>query len=535
MSKNLDISAELALAVAKYRARQFEEATVISEGVLAAQPMQADAVNILALISRETKKWGRAEQLAKQGIASNPNSAALRNTLGLVLLDQGRLEEAHKAFQEATKLKPDLLEFKINLGRVLHELGQLENAFDALTEVIERHPFAQAHILRAAVSAERGDLKAAKQDIDAAGSLNANDTDLAMASALCAFVEGDLDAAYSYFDTATQNTVNVADAQVNRGMVRLLQGRIKEGWTDYNLRHKRRWARTVKRSFPYSEWEGEDLAGKMLLVWGEQGLGESILCSSLIPHVVEEAKHVILECDPRLTSLFQQSFPSVEVLPQKTPADPAIGQAQIDCQASMLELIVHRAGDLEGKGQKGGYLKADQEQTDLLRSKYKKTANDRPLIGLSWGSPKAANARIKTLDLAVWHPLLSVPGVTFVNLQYGADRGAMDDLAAQTGASMITDSGIDPDGDLDAAACQIAAMDLVITVSSTPAHLAGALGKETWAIIPPIGPAGMWYWFTDREDSPWYPHVRLFRRQYGESRDIELLQDIAAHLTRWKQ
>ncbi len=530
MSKDLDIIAELTQAVAKYRARQFEESAVISERVLAVLPMQPDAVNILALIARETKKWGRAERLAQQGIAANPNSATLQNTLGLVLLDQRRLDEAQKAFQSATELKPNLLEFKANLSRVLHELGQLDSALDVLTSVIEKEYLVQAFILRAAVFAEHGDLTAAKRDIDAAQTRNANPSDLAMAKALCAFVEGDLDAAYEFFDLATENTDNIADAQVNRGMVRLLQGRFKEGWADYNMRHKRRWARTVKCSFPYSEWQGEDLADKVLLMWGEQGLGESILSSSLLSQVAEEAKHVILECDPRLTTLFQQSFPGVEVLPQKTPPDPAIGKAQVDYQASMLDLIVHRAGSLSEIGQEDGHLKADQAQTDQLRSKYKGVSSQGPLIGLSWGSPKAANARIKTLDLSLWHPLLSVSGVTFVNLQYGEDRTAMDEFVAQSGATLITDSDVDLNGSLDIAASQIAAMDLVIEVSSTPAHLAGALGKETWAIIPPIGPAGMWYWFTDREDSPWYPHVRLFRRQYGAGRDAELLNSIATEL-----
>ena len=137
------------------------------------------------------------------------------------------------------------------------------------------------------------------------------------------------------------------------------------------------------------------------------------------------------------------------------------------------------------------------------------------------------------MDLDLWRPVLSVEGVTFVNLQYGDDRGAMDAIAARAGTPLVTDDDVDLDGNLDDAASQISALDLVITVSSTPAHLVGALGKGAWVIVPPVGPAGMWYWFTDRRDSPWYPHVELFRRQYGQSNDAKVLAEIAARLEQW--
>ncbi len=523
---------ELRKAAQSYRNKEFEAVKTYCERALLNVPNQPDALSMLALVARANKKWGKAEKIVRQGIQAHPQSAFLYNTLGLIVLDQYRLDEAEVAFRQAIDVSPKHIDFKVNLGRVLHEIGRLDEAYDVLTSVLEAgRALSNTLILRSAISAERGNLTSARADLEQARPMSPNPDDFAAAEALCAFVDGDLEAAYNHFDSAVSVSANVADARVNRGVVRLLQGRIEDGWADYEMRHKRRWARTVKRPFPYPKWQGEDLEGKTLLLWGEQGLGESILCGSLISDVAAEASHIVLECDERLAPLFDQAFSNIDVRVQKTPPDPKIHSP--DYQASLLDLVLYRASDAGNRKPSEAYLKPNADAVARLRSKYSDAAKGRPLVGLSWGSPKAMAARTKTISPESWVPLLSVKGVAFVNLQYGEARNAMDGLAEQAGATLINDANVDLDGPLDAPADQIAALALVISVSTSAAHLSGALGQQTWVIIPPIGPTGMWYWFTEREDSPWYPYTHLFRRQYGKDQDEDLLSTIAGELESW--
>ncbi len=531
MSEHQDLITRLTEASERYRARDFDAAQALCQQLLEEIPNQPDALNMTALIARATKKWGRAEEIAREGLQVHPESAILHNTLGLITLDQRRLDEAETLFRRAVQLKPEHGEIQVNLGRVLHEIGAFDEAKSVLTKVIDRFPLPNALILRAAISIECGRFDAASDDIEAAASMNANHGELCNAKALLAFAQGRLDDAYGFFDQVIRDATDVADARVNRGVIRLLQGRIKDGWEDYAMRHKRRWARSVKRPFPYPDWHGEDLSGKTLLVWGEQGLGETILCGSLIPHLLGEAGHLVLECNQRLVRLFQQSFPEAKIVVQTDPPGEALKKVSVDYVSSAFDVLLHRCPDLSQQGIPSAYLKADENQVHQLRDKYKSVTNGKFLVGLSWGSPKAANARMKGVAPENWSDLLNVPDVAFVNLQYGAGREAMNDVAAQSGATLISDPDIDQDSDLDQAANQIAALDMVITVSNTTAHLAGALGQLTWVILPPIGPGSSWYWFVGREDSPWYPQVQLFRRDYGAGNDAALLRSLGSDLT----
>ena len=534
MSDQVDLAVELNKAAESYRIHDFGAAKSVCESILAHIPDQPDALNVLALAERATKKWGKAEEIVRYGINAHDRYAPLHNTLGLIALDQRRLPEAEAAFRQAVECKPNKQDFRINLSRVLHEMGNLDDAKAILTSIIDEgsllpNPF----ILRASISAELGKFDKACADLALAEEKGADAGDLATAKAQCAFADSDFERAYRYYDEAVTHTTDVADARVNRGMVRLLQGRINEGWNDYRMRHQRRWGRSVARPFTYPQWQGEDLAGKSLLLWAEQGLGEAILCGTLIPVVLTEAKSVTLECGERLAVLLRRSFPQINVAPQVNPPHTAIEGAKPDYQASLLDLIRYRGADAAENAPRPACLTSDADHAAELKAKYCTQAKEYRLVGLSWSSPQAVGGRMKKIDAEFWRAVLSVPGVCFVNLQYGDDRQDLNEIAESCGATFINDTSIDPAGALDRLSDQIAVLDLVVSVSTTTAHLAGALGVPTWVIVPPLGPAAMWYWFTDRTDSPWYPAIRLIRRQYGEGQDKALIEDVARDLATW--
>lgn len=532
---HVDLSAEMDKAASLYYARDFKAVERLCAQLLTQSPGHPDVLNILALAQRASKNWNAAEATVRQGLKGNANHVVLLNTLGLILLDQRRFAEAETTYKNALDAVPDNADLRVNLALALHEQGRLDPAAAELTRIIDAgveapNPF----LLRAAIRAEHGLFDLARDDLDQAERRGAPAGDIATARAHCALSVGDFESAFLGFDSAVSRARDPVAARIDRGAVKLMQGRIADGWDDYAARLQKHHAITVIRPLPYPQWRGEPLAGKTLLLWTEQGLGEAILGSTMVTDVLAEADRVVLECDSRLTALFRCSFPHAEVVAQHTPPDPALAQHRPDYQASLLDLIRYRAAGRLGQTATTPSLQCDPDQTAALRAKYTSANEAHPLVGLSWSSPQAVGGRVKGIPPALWEPVLSVPGLTFVNLQYGPSRTAMADVARACGATLVDDGDIDPGGPLDGPADQIAALDLVISVSTTAAHLAGALGQKTWIIVPPIGPAAMWYWFLDREDSPWYPGARLFRRHYGDGQDAALMDEIGRSLEAWR-
>ena len=176
-----------------------------------------------------------------------------------------------------------------------------------------------------------------------------------------------------------------------------------------------------------------------------------------------------------------------------------------------------------------GYLIPDASRVQELRARYG-NGNTR-LVGLSWRSASGPTGRFKSMDLAQWAEFLKLPGTTFVSLQYGNSADEIAQVSHATGRTIIADPDIDTSGDMDAFAAQVAAMDLVISVSNTTVHVAGAIGTPVWALVP-RGPGAHWYWFVDRTDSPWYPSLRLFR-QNKRADWRQPLADVTTELAAW--
>lgn len=519
-------------AVDQYNRGDLSAAKSACDKVTTINPTQPDALNLLAVIARATKRWGQAEKIARFALAKNSRNSQLSNTLGLILLDQRRVSEAVDAFEVALSsqsLRPDYLS---NLALARQRLGQWEDAIAVYAQALEIQPdFIPALLGRAAISTEMGDFQTAASDLSVVGSLVPNAPELHSGRAVLALGQGDLAGAFDAFDRAVQVSEHVADAKVNRGLIRMLQGRVEEGWVDYTMRRQRRWGRAVARHVGIPHWSGEDLSGKSILIWCEQGLGEAVLCASLIHDLEDAAASVTLECDPRIAPLFARSFPKSQVVADAAAEHSRPNKFSVDYQAAIFDLIGYLDAGCYDRPSRAGYLTFNTIKSEKTRQRYFADGHKDKLVGLSWASPNAAAARQKGMNVKDWEPLLRTPGLTFVNLQYGTGMGAMAEIARECGARFIDDPDIGSSASLDILADQIAAVDLVVTVSNTTAHIAGGLGKEAWVIVPPLGLGSMWYWFADRTDSPWYQSVCLIRRQIGE--DALLMSDVAARLKNW--
>jgi len=314
-------------------------------------------------------------------------------------------------------------------------------------------------------------------------------------------------------------------------MLRL--GEFESGWRHYEWR----WARILKDQhvdFPLPQWQGESLSGRSLLVWREQGIGDQIMFSSMLPSLLRLGGTLKYEVESRLHPLFRRSFPQVEFI-QRTQVNvqengqeaKKLAWPATDYQIAMGSLGLLLRPSLEHFPSQRSFLQADSERSQQLRREYTQMFPNKRLVGISWrggtsiGNQKQ-NRRITMTELAM---LQTLPDTQLINLQYGDTRAERKEAEA-LGLHIHDDNRIDPLIDLDAQAAQIAALDAVISVDNTTVHLAGALGVPTYALLQ-LNPN--WRWGLAEGPSYWYSHVQLFR---SRATDIwsEVLQRVVAKL-----
>ena len=301
------------------------------------------------------------------------------------------------------------------------------------------------------------------------------------------------------------------------GLADLLLGDLPEGWAGYAWRHKVRPPFTAHFGCGLPQWYGNALpAGQRLLVWGEQGLGDEILFASLLPDLLKRQPDALLYCEPRLMPLFARSFPGLAVMGRHDGFDPAAhGLAQQISSADLGGLFRRQVMDFPWHD---GYLKADPVRVAHYRVKYRAMAPaDALLLGIAWRSGNPALGQYKSGGLADFAGLLALPDCFCVDLQYG-------DTAAERASAPrppYHDPEVDPLASCDEQAAQIAALDGIVSTSNSAVHLAGALGKPGWVLLP-AARGTQWYWGSQGEATPWYPSLRLLRAETGEGPGVQL-------------
>jgi hypothetical protein len=321
-------------------------------------------------------------------------------------------------------------------------------------------------------------------------------------------IQGKLNEAVACHERALELKPALDEARYNLGLAQLLQGNFTSGWRNFEKRWRTEKFATQMRHYPQARWTGETLASGRLLVWGEQGVGDEIMFAGLVPDLIRAGHRCLLDCDPRLQPLFARSFPSIDVVSRLDAGqDPAMDiAAHIPC-GSLPGLF--RSTSAAFAAATSPYLRADPVERKRLRTRYiNLDAGRRRLIGLAWHTNNKQSGRYRSIDLSSFAPLLALPLIQWVSLQYG-DPNELENQALAARAPILIDRSVDQLANIDTFAAQIAAMDMVITIDNSTAHLAGALGVSTWVLLPFVSD---WRWLEDRGNSPWYPTLRLFRQ-----------------------
>ena len=440
---------------------------------LTLRPGDADTHNNLGVVLTALRRPWDAEAAFAAVVGLRPDDAPARNNLGVSLAGQGRYAQAMAACRQAMTLAPDYLEAFTNLGSILFEQGLFEQALAQAERGLAIAPgSAIAHNNRGVVLQATGRLEEAETD----------------------------------FQAALAADPRFAEAHYNLATVRLQRGDFAAGWEEYEWRWRGGVDNLKPPTFTQPAWQGEDLTGKTILLYGEQGLGDILQFVRYATPIAALGARVLVQAPAPLAHLLS-TVPGVSrVVTGDAPLPP------FDVHLPLMSGPWRLGTTLATVPGHTPYLAADPSRTGRWRDRLAGLPGLK--VGLVWsGDPRPHDPRANAVDrrrsvgLARLAPVLAVPGVSFVSLQKGKAEADMATLAADRRPF----NPMGEVGDFADTAAIVANLDLVITVDTSVAHLAGALGKPVW-ILSRFD--GCWRWLADRDDSPWYPSARLFRQRH---------------------
>jgi tetratricopeptide (TPR) repeat protein len=461
--RRLSVIEALRLAAQRQRRGELDQAERLCRRILAAVPDQPGSLFRLASIAHRRGRTGEAARLLSRVVEIRPGWAEAHYALGLALKDAGRLDEGVEALQRAIALRPAHAGARHRLGTALAALGRLDESVAAFREATARAPnHAAAHY----------DLGRALKGL------------------------GRVEEAEGALRRAVEIRPAWAAAHTSLAESLLLLGKLGEGWRENEWRWRTRGRRP--RAFGCPSWRGEPFPGKTLLIDDEQGSGNVIQFVRFAPLAAARGGRVVLLCRPQLARLFR-SLEGVDQVVTRGEPLPAY-----DLHATVMSVPGLLGIELDGLPAEVPYLAPEPEVAASWRERV--GDDGRLRVGFAWaGNPLQGNDRNRSMPLERLAPLLGAEGVRFYSIQVGKREPDLERLPR--GAVTNLAPGLT---DYAETAGAIAALDLVVTVDTAVGHLAGALAKPVWVMLAFIP---SWRYFLEREDSPWYPAMRLFRQE----------------------
>ncbi|MEJ2626614.1 MAG: tetratricopeptide repeat protein [Pseudolabrys sp.] len=474
-----------------------EEALKSYEAALAQRPTYVDALvnraEALRLLAREDEAMASLDR----ALALKPDHPAALQARAKLRQTRGDTAGALTDLERLAPQKPGDADTQTGLGHLLRELGRFEEALAAYDRALALNADSVGtHNCRGNVLVELNRLDEALAAYERALAI---DPDYAFAlvnrgSALRYL--GRADEALACFDAAIARAPDLPDAHWNKALLQLSLGDFTHGLAGYEWR----WRRGIEapRGFAQPLWQGEDIAGKTILLHAEQGLGDSIQMLRYLPLVAAKGAKIVLELPRALLPLI---------------GDPAIARVSrgaalppFDVHCPLMSLPLAFGTTIETIPADVPYVQVPAGRMQKWRAKL--AGIPAPRVGLVWsGKADHANDHNRSIALEPLAPVLAVPGVQFVSLQQQTREGDLAEAARRPNLTRF-DADLADFADTAAAICQL---DLVIAVDTAVAHLAGALGKPVWILMSHIQD---WRWFLGRDDSPWYPSARLFRQPH---------------------
>ncbi|OGU35745.1 MAG: hypothetical protein A2068_06690, partial [Ignavibacteria bacterium GWB2_35_6b] len=448
------------IALIKIDNKEFETAKLYLENAIEILPGNFDILFNLGFVNEQLKNFDLAEKYYKSALEINPFTAELNFNLGNIYKERKVWDKAEEYYLNALKYKNDAKIFT-NLGFVRHKQSRYDEA---------------------------------KENYKAALNIDKNYTEAKINLGASLLELGKIDDAIQEYNEVLKTNNEDAAAHFNKSVALLLSGKFEEGWKEYEWRFKK--GNLAKPEFVKPEWNGENLSGKTILVHDEQGIGDSIQFVRFLKLLKEQNAKVIFKCRRELINLYK-NFESIDEFVELTNKV----KSSFDFEISLLSLPRILKTNLINIPTPNETLKIDNTLSEYWKNKL--SGNEKLKIGLVWkGNPEHEYDYKRSCRLSDLKNFLKNENAEYYSLQKENDKEELQnygviDLSKEFSALENT------------AAC-ITNMDLIITVDTAAAHIAGALGKETWVLLSKIPD---WRWLLERNDSPWYPSVKLFRQK----------------------
>lgn len=517
-----------ALAVEQHRAGRLREAEALYRQIVAADPNQLDALNNLGLIARQMNRPAEAAALWQRVVAARPDRADVQYQLAWALLDANepyqaataarratelqfnlagahailgralaavnKFDEAIKSARRAVALTPNSAETHNHVGLVLHAAGKLDEAQSEFLRSIELNPASSAfHRNLAAVRDALDDIDGSLAAAEESMRLGGDDAQVLTNVSTLHRRRRDYAAALVAAERAVKLQPTLAAAHGSKAIALLSLADYERGFVEYEWRWRCDNFTTAARDFGRPMWDGSDPKGRTIFVHTEQGYGDTIQFARYVPMLARRGATVFLECHPSLRPLFRRLEGAARIIPAgMRPPD-------FDLHTPLLSMPKWFGTTVSSIPNEVPYLTADPARTESWKARISLPGLK---IGLVWSGNIKPDPN-RTCPLANLASLGQLSGVNFYSLQVGdaAREIASVPIRVVDLSQHLTDFG--------ETAAAMHCLDLIITIDTAVAHLAGALGREVWTLLPW---APDWRWMLDREDSPWYPTMRLFRQ-----------------------
>jgi tetratricopeptide (TPR) repeat protein len=465
-----------------------------------------EAIYNLGVVLAEKGHWEAATECYRRVTTLQPQFFPGHNNLVQTLRLRGLLEEALVSCQQALRWCPETPEAWVNLGQILGKLERWKEASEALRRALDLQPHdARTLNLLGVAEANEDRVAEAVALFREALRFSPNYPEAHYNLGNCLRDQGKVAEAIYAYEAALALRPDYAEPRFNRCLLRLLGGDYQRGWPEWHWLW--RCPDTPARPFRRPLWDGSDLAGRTILLHDDQGLGDFIQMIRFAPLVKQRGGVVLVECPPPLTRLLR-SAKGIDGLISGGDRLPDFA-----VHAWLFTLPGILGTTLDAIPAQTPYLAADPVESELWRRRWVRPGEFR--VGIVWqGNPAYPKDRHRSVPLAMFAPLARVPGVRLFSLQKGpkaAEIGGADFPVTDLGSGFTDFAGT---------AAAVVNLDLVIGTCTSVIHCAGALGVPTWVAL---GSAAVndWRWLLKRDDSPWYPTVRLFRqRQPGGWHDL---------------
>lgn len=465
------------LAAIALEQKDMVSAAAMYEKVLELVPDYWEALFGLGVTRLRQQSFEVAKDLFERAIAVDPERSDALLQMAETLFQMDRYLEAKQSYEDCLKKDPNSVSSKLGIGNALLHLERLDEAIAQYKEVEAILP----------------------------------DEFRVLANLALAYQEvGDFELAYQYGSRAVALGMDEDDrdlAEQNLAQICLRQGKLDEGWLHYQFR------RSNKRSFPIPEWQGEPLAGKRLLVWQDQGLGDVVLFGTMYRELIAQAGEVVIECERKLLPLVRRSFPEAIVLPRLRGKAHPLSVQNVDFHiagGSLPRLLRPTIASFPEPSQ--AILRVDSERAAYWRQTFDALGEGKK-IGICWRSMLSKGRRdLCYSDLSEWEPIFSLPSVHLVNLQYDQCETELEQAAITFGKTVVNFQQVDMFDDIDETTALISQLDLVISAPTLVARLAAGVGVPTFLATSFFD----WTQFNCERD-PWSASMRRFVRRWDQS------------------